>query len=56
MGGQHKFSLFLYLGGWFPDKEEIEMERTVFRYTCSDYPKKLDLNWRHLSLNIPILL
>ena len=34
----------------FPDKVEIELEGTVFRYTRSDYPKMLDLNWRHLSL------
>ena len=51
MGGQHKFSLFLYLGGWFPDKEEIEMERTVFRYTCLQI-KVLYLTSSHISQRV----
>ena len=44
-------SVFNNHGVWFPYKVEIELERTVFRYTRSDYPKKLDLNWKRcLSL------
>lgn len=38
MGRTTQVLPFLHLGVWFPDKEEIELERIVFRYTCSDYP------------------
>ena len=35
-GGQHKFSLFLYHGVWFPDKVEILLDTPAIKYTCSD--------------------
>ena len=46
LGGQHKFSLFLYLGVSFQDKEELNWKHLLINYIRLTSKSNWELNWK----------